>query len=155
MKKLLVVLLAMIMVFSFAACGGGGGEESAGDPNVISVENYEAEIVGWEIVKDSDDKDAIAVTFNWTNNGEDSQSFNWAFSFYFYQNGIELDYAVVWVSEDSYDTIDEGLSTNIQPGESLEVIATYELQDLETPVDIEIGDLYQEDVVTKTIDIAE
>lgn len=32
MKKLTVILLALMLVFTFAACGGGGGGESA-DPN--------------------------------------------------------------------------------------------------------------------------
>lgn len=31
MKKLLIVLMAMIMAFAMASCGGGGGEESGND----------------------------------------------------------------------------------------------------------------------------
>ena len=40
MKKVLVVLLALVMVFSFAACGGGGDD---GERNIGAESRHEDE----------------------------------------------------------------------------------------------------------------
>lgn len=157
MKKAIVLLFSVMLMFVFTACGGGdGGSESKSDdksdPNVIQIGDYTAEYKGYEIVKDYDGDDAIIVTWNYTNNGEEAESFTWAFNYTLFQDGIELEYGTVFI-EDSYDTVDENMNTEIKPGNSLEVKTTNKLENLESPVEVEFSDLMGDDTASMEIDI--
>ena len=57
--KLLSLLLAWLVIFSLTACGGNGGSD-----NIIEIGDYKAEYKSSKVVKDSEDKDAIAITFD-------------------------------------------------------------------------------------------
>lgn len=157
MKKLVVIMLALMMVFAVTACGGGGdGSEKGGDSdaksNVMKVGGYTAEYKGYEIVKDYDGDDAIAITWNYTNDGEEAMSFNWAFYYTLFQDGAELDHSTVFI-EGTYDTLDEDINKEIQPGNSIEVKTTNKLTSLESPVTIEYQGLLTDDEGTIEIDI--
>ena len=92
------------------------------------------------------------MTWNFTNNGEESKSFGWAFDYTLLQDGVELGYSTVFVG-DSYDTVDENLMKDVKPGSSLEVKSTNKLANLESPVEVEIGDLLSDEKDTLEIDI--
>ncbi len=174
--KCLLLFLVMSMTVSFAACGENAddtsrdkdnksvssskaddsekdkGEDKKDDENLIVIGDYEALYKGSKIVKGSNDEDAIAITFDYTNNGEEEQSFSWAFFTEIKQADTPLEYSVVFVSEDSYDTLDESYSESVQPGETKEITITYKLNDLTTPVVLEFSDLLDEETDTLTID---
>ncbi|MBQ4560763.1 MAG: DUF5067 domain-containing protein [Clostridia bacterium] len=169
--RILALLLAVMMLFVFSACSGGGTEdgnkkeketektEESGaktdtEDDKLSLGDHVAELVGYEIVKDSDGNDAIAITYNYTNNSDEESSFSWTFYDEVTQNGEELEFSVVFVSEDSYDTLDHGDLDEIAPGESIEVCQTYTLKDTVSPVVISATDLYEEYADTLTIEIA-
>ena len=147
--KLLSVLLALLVIFSLTACGGNGGSD-----NIIEIGDYKAEYKSSKVVKDSEDNDAIAITFDYTNNSKQDQSFLWAFTINLKQGEDPLEYAAVFVSEDSYDFLDDATNVDVKPGETKEVTITYKLKDLTTPVDIEATDLFQEKKDTLTIDMS-
>lgn len=161
MKKIAFALLLVVMAFALCACGGGeatdGGESNAVDFGWFTCVYPEgfgesAEYLGYEILKDSDGADAIVCTYNFTNNSEEAQSFDWAWLYTYFQDGVELDYSVVFLSEDSFDCYDD-TATDIQPGNSLEVKTTYKLNSLESPVEVEFVDFYSDDTDGFTIEL--
>ena len=119
MKKILSLLLIAAMLLALCACGekedkkSGGKLDNNDDANLVKIGDYEAVYKGSEIVKDSDGNDAIIISFDFTNKGKEAQSFEWAYYYGVFQDCIGLDYAVIWVSEDSYDTLDESMRTEV------------------------------------------
>ena len=150
MKKVLSLALVILMVLALTACGG----ESNGSDNIVKIGDYEAVYKGSKIVKDSDGNDAIAITYDYTNNSAQAQSFNWAFYIDIKQGEKVLEYAPVFVSEDSFDMLDDAMGTDVNPGETLEVTTTYMLSDLTTPIDIKYSDLFDEKTDSLTIDMS-
>jgi hypothetical protein len=151
MKKVLSLVLVAIMVFALTACGGG---ESSGSDNIIKIGDYEAVYKGSKLVKDDDGNDVIAITYDYTNNSKQAQSFNWAFYIDIKQGEKVLEYAPVFVSEDSFDMLDDAMGTDVNPGETLEVTTTYMLSDLTTQIDIKYSDLFDEKTDSLTIDMS-
>ena len=151
MKKLLAILLSAAILLSFAACGDGGKKD---DPNLLKIGDYEALYTGCEIVKDYDGDDTVVINFTFTNNSKEAQSFEWAYYYEVKQGDEELDYAVVFVSEDSYDTLDDSMLEDVEPGQSKDIQMTYKLKDLTTNVVVEVSDLYEEETDSVTIDLS-
>lgn len=158
-KKVLALFLAMIMVVGLVACGGGGTAEApveteakTDDPNVLEIGDLKAAYKGFRIVTDSDDETAIAIYLDFTNNSEEATSIDWAMYPEVTQNGEAMQYAVVFVDEESYDTLDEDSGKEAQPGETIEIIWTYKLADAEAPITISCSDLMEEYTDELTID---
>ena len=173
MKKLLAILLALMLVFAFAACGGGGGDDTLLEENknddakdvpketvetvenedgdyIIEIDGFTAEYLGYEIITDTDGDPALVCTYEFTNNSEASESFEWAFYYSYFQDGVELEYSVVRIG-DSYDYYDDETWTEIQPGYSIEVCTTYKLNNTESPVTAEFEGFYSDEVESFTI----
>ena len=150
-SKIIALMLVLAMIFSFAACGE---KEEPDDPNTLTIGPYTAEYKGCEIAKDSEGNDAIVINFTFHNGGEDEESFEWAYFYTVMQGGLEMEYAVVWVSEDSYDTLDESTRLNVAPGGSHDVSLTYALRDKTTPIEFKVSDLMDEEHDSITIDPA-
>lgn len=151
MKKVLSLMLVMLMVFALASCSGGASE----DPNLVTIGDYKAVYTGCEITKDYDGDDAIIINFDYTNNSNAEQSFTWAFFYEITQNDKALEYSTVFVSEDSYETVDDTASEDVAPGESASVSITYKLNDLTSPINMEFSDLFETSKDSLTIDITE
>lgn len=145
--KILSFILAMLMMVSLCACG------EPDDPNSIAIEDYVATFVKAEIIPDNDGNDAIAITFDYQNNSDEAKSFEWTAYHEITQAGAVLEYAPIFVSEDSYDFIDDGASEDVEPGASKEVTITYTLNDTTTPVDIKSTGLITGDTDEMTIDL--
>lgn len=171
LNKILCLVFALLMVMSFAACGGETKDSSkkttstqtetvpaaVGDNaigTVIEIDEYKAVVTGAELMKDEEGADVIAITYDYTNNSEEAESFSWAFFYELKQGETVLDYAIVFVSKDSYDFVDDAMSEEVQPGETKSVTMTYKLIDTTTPVDVEFSDLLSEQIVNFTVDVA-
>ena len=150
-KKIFSLLLAVILVLTIVACGE---KETPDDPNVLTIGPYNAEYKGCEITADSEGNDAIVINFTFHNGGEEEESFEWAYYYTLMQGDTEMEYAVVWVSEDSFDTLDESTRVNVAPGGSHDVSLTYKLKDSISPIVMNVSDLFNEEHDSITIDPA-
>ena len=149
MIKLVCVLLTMIMVLGLAACGK---EKAPSDPNHIIIGDFELQYKGASIMTDSEGKDAVVLTIDFTNNGKDNADYLWSIYSNAMQDGIGLETAIVYVSEDSYETVAESQFTEIAPGKTIEIRTAFTLRDTETPVEITFTDLLEKYKGTITVD---
>lgn len=155
LNKILCLVFALLMVLALGACGDkGDGGNGSSDANEVTMGDYSAKFVSAELAKGSSDEDVIVVTYSFTNNGAEEEAFTYAFYPSFEQNGEVLMPATVFVSEDSYDTLDNSLQ-RVQPGETKEIVSTYALYDMENDVVITMNDIDAQKEYTKTIKLAD
>ncbi len=103
MKKIVAVLLAFVMVLGLTACGGGEDNEPKND-SVIELDGSTIEYIGSELGKDTEGKDAILLHYNYTNGADEPKSFFWTFFYTAKQGDTELEAAITWLDEDSFET---------------------------------------------------
>ena len=154
MKKFLAVILALTMVLGLCACGSsGGGEKEAKekDTGLIKIGDAQAEYIGYEIAKNSDGKDAIVLSYNYTNNSDHAQMFSFAIFYTIYQGDTELEYCTVYPDDSETGALDNSLIIPVDPGKTQKVQITYTLKDLTTPVRIEFTDLLESNTAEQTI----
>lgn len=97
------------------------------------IGDYHIKIVSARLGKDYSDKDVLIVTYEWTNNGDEEQSFSLSFSDKAYQDGIECSSSLF------VDGVDiNKLSQDVKPGATLTLEAAYLLNDT-SDVTVEVG----------------
>lgn len=118
--------------------------------NVTTVGDYGCVVKGAEMAKNYDGKDAIIITYEFTNNSDSAQSFDVALSDELYQNGVGLETAIFI---DDVET--DGFDVKIQPGVTKEVRKGYILQDTSTPIEVEISELFSftDDKIVTTVEL--
>lgn len=154
MKKNVIVslLLALVLAVSalaLSACGGSG-EESV---KPFEYGDYVLQYEGYELTKDEDGNDAIVLTYQFTNNSEEAGSMYWTVWEYPYQDDEQLDAAVIFVDEDSQETVSDSMYEEVEPGESTEVRTAYLLKDTSTPVKVELKEFGGDNSTEFTISI--
>ena len=122
MKKFLSVILAMIMVLSLVACGGkdkADADKADGEQaETIVFGDYTAVFKGYTLTKDEDGRDALCLTYDFTNGSKEEQSFAWAFLYEATQNGEELDFPGFG---ENGEKLEENLEEKIQKNQTIEV----------------------------------
>lgn len=115
-----------------------------------TVGDYGCVVKGAEMAKNYDGKDAIIITYEFTNNSDSAQSFDVALSDELYQNGVGLETAIFI---DDAET--DGFDVKIQPGVTKEVRKGYILQDTSTPIEVEISELFSltDDKIVTTVEL--
>lgn len=106
--------------------------------NIISgntLGDYTCEVVSSEICKDWEGKDAILITYSFTNNSKDAVSFDVALDASPYQDGIGLETAIL---DDETDIVD----VDIKPGVTKEVKKAYLLRNTTSDIEIEISEFF-------------
>ena len=159
---ILGVILAVIIII-VAVSGGSSESNNDSDPqgnnSSVSAEkeetngiigDYICTIKSATVCKNWEGKDAVKITYEFTNNAGSAESFDLALSDELYQNGVGLESSFI-ISDDD----DWGLDVKIKPGTTKEVSKVYILRDKETPIDVEISELisFSNDKLTYTIDL--
>lgn len=133
--------LAFAVPFVMTGCSSdsGDGGEAAEEQEVQS--DYAVTIDGSTLTTDYEGAPAIIVDYTFTNNSEEATSFAMACSPKAFQNGVELEMAIV--TED----LGNGYSGEIKPGASTTARIAYSLTD-ESEVSVEVTELFSlEDVM--------
>lgn len=151
LTKILSLILVVIMFGSLVACSGA--KEDA-NPDVLEIGDYVAAYKGYEIVKDDYDKDTIVITFDYTNNSQETDSFLWSIYYTVKQNGTELESGTI-IDDETFESVFDSEMAEVEPGQTAEVQIAYNLADLSSDVVIEASDLMDEYKDTLTIKIAE
>ncbi len=146
---LIIAFLFIIIIIGFALSGNDATEDASAntssdtsqsegiqaskkeeDKNTLG--DYKCVVKGAEISKDDLGNDIVIITYEFTNNSSESQSFDGAFQDEVYQDGVQLQ-----ASYFTSDT-DSGFDSKIQPGKIKEVKKAYEISDTTKDLQIEI-----------------
>lgn len=155
-----LLVLAAVPVFALGALtltGCGSSDEPAGSAPAAEASKEEAPesdyavtIDNCTVTTDYEGAPAIIVDYSFTNNSDDAQCFGVACHAQAFQNGVELEYAVV--EED----LGNGDYAEIKPGATTQVRLAYKLAD-QSEVSIEVEETFSfEDVMLaeKTFSVA-
>lgn len=158
MKKIAAVLLIALLAFSMVACTSENSSEGERDvpKDAGTLGNYEVAIRDCEVAKDYEDKDAVVITLDFTNNSDEAVSFDAAMMTTVFQDGVELEFTSVYIDEDSFVAVDDSSMKEIKPGTTLEVKVCRLLSNLSAPVEVEVEELFGNgDKLVKTFDLAQ
>lgn len=116
--------------------------------------DYHVEIKNAVLASDYEGNPAIIITYSWKNNSEDTTSAMSVFMEKAFQNGVQLDTAIV-TNSDIYDS--ESTWKDIRPGASLDVQRAYELTSETGSVEFEISEFlsFSDGTVSMMFDLAE
>ncbi|MGI6361127.1 MAG: DUF5067 domain-containing protein [Bacillota bacterium] len=156
MKKLLLIVATGLLCLGLVACGSGGTETTnttATDETANqatdegNLGDYYVKIKDAKIGESYEGSQALIVTFDFTNNSEENASFISSVSTIAYQDGVQLDTAVLTNYQDDWK--------KIQPGTTLEVRSAWLLPDKTSPVDVEVSEFisFSDEKLTKTFEL--
>lgn len=150
--NLLCLLLAALMAFSLAACGKG--EEETKDPNLLTVGDFELRYKGASIMTDYEGNDALVLTLDFTNKSEETTDYFWSIYETAMHNGAELEMAIVYLDEETLESVDDSQYQNVEPGATVEVQTAFELDDTTGEVEITFEEMEGDKNDTITIDLS-
>lgn len=115
---------------------------------------YHVEIKDFQLITDYEGKAAILVSYDFTNNGDEEANAMWSLSDLAYQNGVQLDNAIVM---DSSIMNSDDKMKDLQKGATLEIKEAFLLASDTAPVEFEVSELISADdaKVGKTFAISE
>ena len=142
----LVAALAVALATPFALAGCGGSDDPApsGDAPAEQSEveepasDFVVTIDGSTVTTDYEDNPAIIIDYSFTNNSEEATSFAVACHAKVFQNGVQLENAIV--TED----LGNGYMAEIKPGATTQARLAFSLTD-ESEVTVEVSELFSLD----------
>ena len=120
---------------SAATSSSSSSSASAAASSSSAQSAYEVAIVEAAAVSDYEGKPAITVTFSWQNNSDKTASFATTFRPKCFQNGVQLENAIV------LDGADGNYLTDVKPGSGTTVQLSYLLTD-SSPVEVEVYGMF-------------
>ena len=116
-----------------ASSSNAAKSSEASSASAKSSAKYEVSIDDMTVGEDYQGNPALIVTYSWKNNSDKSSSFAATLHPRCYQNGVQLNNAIVLSGIDS-----EGYLADVKPGAGTSLQMAYELKDTESPVDVEV-----------------
>ena len=129
------------------SAGTAQQEDSKKQQGSGTIGDFAIEIKDAKLTKDYLGDDAIQITYSFTNNSDEAESFGVALSAKAYQDGVELQSAIPSSSSD-ISTWDQ--YNDVKPGVTTDVIILYSLSNTTSNVEVEVIDwigLHDETVV--------
>lgn len=111
-------------------------EETPDQSNAAALGDYYVEIKSASLAQDYKGNPAIVVTYAWTNNSDDTTSSMTAVSCSAFQDGVELETAII--TDDSYDS--DSFMTEVRPGTTIDIQAAFLLPNTTSIVEVEVGE---------------
>lgn len=137
---MMVGALVLALLFSLCACGGDSGSTSTNIPDTpddTDAYEYEVEVVGAELFTDSDNRDAIRIYYDFTNNSEETKSPLLALTINAQQGGADLEMTFAAYDE---TVAESGLfAMGVRPGVSIRCAEEYVLDPNGGVVTLTIG----------------
>lgn len=158
-KALLTLLVIAVFVLFAVASGSSETVDQGSDVVTTEVDNatlgdYSVEIDSCRLAKDYEGNAVVIVKYIFSNvSGDNATSFMVALDENVYQNGIGLN--ETYFVDDSANYSSDNQMKDIKKGASIEVEVAYELNDQETPIEVEVSELFSfsDKVITKTFSI--
>lgn len=106
--------------------------ESEEQPAPVANSPYVVSIDSARVTTDYDGNPAVVITYTFTNNSDETESFATACSETVYQNGVECSMGF------GTDYNSDGYMQKVKPGATTTCELLYNLQDTTTPIDVEV-----------------
>jgi hypothetical protein len=105
------------------------------DLEPVEIGDFTVTILSAKLRKDRNDKDCILFDVEWSHRQDETNNFEWSFSYRAYQDGIEIDrsYSINY----DYDNLDR----NLRKDATMTVQFAYILNNVSSPVELEIEEL--------------
>ena len=160
-KRTLALLLGVVMAFGLVACSGGEPptdedvaeeaeqttqveNEPVGLPSEGDVGAYHVALTGYAFNTDYDGNNIVVVTYDFTNNSEETISPLVGIYIQAFQDGIELEHGFVMDTA----VCDVGIEQkDVKPGATLTGCQTCFVLTSESPVEIEVSDIFSDPTV--------
>lgn len=167
-KRVAIILFGSLLALSLCACGGDDtasttqGEtadtttteetQEPADTSSATVGDYEVSIGDAFVAPDMDGNPALIVSFEWTNNSEETVGSMVALHAQAFQDGVQLETAIM-NSTEGYDPDASWL--DIQPGATQTFQQAYTMTSETSPVEITVEEFLGDGTqATKTFDPA-
>lgn len=163
-KWIIIAVVAVVIILIAVIASGGSDDSSSEDSNASAVTSavsaeseekandtvgdFKCVVKGAKLCKDLTGKDAVLITYEFTNNSDSAVSFDVALDARAYQDGVGLETAIL--DEDT-----DYLDVDIKPGVTKEVKKAYNLRDTSTEIEIEVSELisFSDDKIVTTVEI--
>ena len=163
-KWIIIAVVAVVIILIAVIASGGSDDSSSEDSNASAVTSavsaeseekandtvgdFKCVVKGAKLCKDLTGKDAVLITYEFTNNSDSAVSFDVALDARAYQDGVGLETAIL--DEDT-----DYLDVDIKPGVTKEVKKAYNLRDTSTEIEIEVSELisFSDDKIVTTVQI--
>lgn len=163
-KWIIIAVVAVVIILIVVIASGGSDDSSSEDSNASAVTSavsaeseekandtlgdFKCVVKGAKLCKDLTGKDAVLITYEFTNNSDSAVSFDVALDARAYQDGVGLETAIL--DEDT-----DYLDVDIKPGVTKEVKKAYNLRDTSTEIEIEVSELisFSDDKIVTTVEI--
>lgn len=109
--------------------------ETSENTNSATLGDYEVEIKSAVLTEDYEGNPAIVVTYSWTNNSSDTESSMTTVSCSAFQDGIELDTALI-MDDSIYDS--GSFMREVRPGTTIDIQSAFVLSNTTSIVEVEV-----------------